>query len=311
MSLSVVIPLYNRQDYIGEALASLARQTHLPFEVIVVDDASTDDSAARAEAGLLRLAQAGVARTDLLRLPVNGGPSAARNRGLKRAGGTVLAFLDADDRWREDSCSEILRCMHAHTLDLLVLGFETAPDGEYFPDMAALGAEAVPLDGALHHLPRVTATASHPDFFMGRASNVAARRSAIGEECFAEGRHVNENIDFWYRVAKRVVRRAGAPAMAPVGLLAEPLIRYRILPDSLSHRRCGDWRQLQVPPSLERFRHSFDADDRRLCHTLGRRWLAYALESLPDDAQRDAFRAAHGTLLAHFDIDLPLLGRAA
>ncbi|TWB25073.1 glycosyltransferase family 2 protein [Nitrospirillum bahiense] len=309
MSLSVVIPLYNKEDYIEEALASLARQTHLPHEVIVVDDASTDDGAARAESGLRRLAQRGVARTELLRLPVNGGPSAARNRGLERAAGTVLAFLDADDRWRDDCCSEILRCMQGHALELLVLGFDAPSHGDYFPDMDALRDEVVPLEGALHRLPRVTASASHLDFFMGRASNVAVRRGAIGEERFVEGRHVNENIDFWYRVAKSIVKGGGATV--PVGLLAEPVIRYRILPDSLSHRRCQDWRQLQIPPSLERFRHSDDADDRRLCRTLGRRWLTFAMESLPDQAQRDAFCGAHGALLTHFDIDLPLLWRAA
>jgi glycosyltransferase involved in cell wall biosynthesis len=221
MSLSVIIPLYNRAEYVEEALASLARQTHLPDEVIVVDDASTDGGAARAQVGLDRLAQAGVARTELLRLSVNGGPSAARNRGLERAGGTVLAFLDADDRWREDCCSEILRCMYVHALDLLVLGFDADPSGDHFPDMRALRDETAPLDGALHRLPRVTTSASHMDFFMGRASNVAARRSAIGDERFAEGRHVNENIDFWYRVAKGIARRAGLGG--PAGRAGDPL----------------------------------------------------------------------------------------
>nr|WP_246463236.1 glycosyltransferase family 2 protein [Nitrospirillum iridis] len=307
--MSVVIPLYNGEDYVEETLTSLAAQTHPPDEVIVVDDASTDDGARLAQAGLDRLAALGVSRTELLRLPANGGPSAARNRGLERAGGTVLAFLDADDCWREDCCSEILRCMQGHALDLMVLGFDTSDPGDYFPDMAALRGEVVPLEGTLFRLPRVTASASHPDFFMGRASNVAVRRGVIGNERFAEGSHVNENIDFWYRVAKGIVKRGGAPA--PVGLLAEPVIRYRILPDSLSHRRCDDWRRLQVPPSLERFRDSGDGEDRRLCRTLGRRWLTFALDSLPDDAQRAAFCDAHGVLLRHFDIDLPLLWRAA
>ncbi|WP_044563590.1 glycosyltransferase family 2 protein [Azospirillum sp. B4] len=309
MSLSVVIPLYNREDYVEEALASLASQTHLPHEVIVVDDASTDDGARVAQAGLDHLAALGVARTELLRLPTNGGPSAARNRGLERASGTVLAFLDADDRWRDDCCREILRCLHGYGLDLLVLGFVTSRPGDYFPDLVALQDQVVPLEGALHRLPRVTASASHPDFFMGRASNVAVRRSVIGNERFAEGRHVNENIDFWYRVAKGVIKGGGTPAR--VGLLAEPLIRYRILADSLSHRRCDDWRQLQVPPSLERFRASGDVEDRQLCRTLGQRWLTFAMDSLPDDAQRAAFCGAHGALLSHFDIDLPLLWRAA
>ncbi|HYD68950.1 glycosyltransferase family 2 protein [Azospirillum sp.] len=311
MSLSVVVPLYNMEGCIDEALASLGRQTRPPDEVIVVDDASTDTGAARAEAGLKRLAGMGVTRAELLRLPSNGGPSAARNHGLERARGEVLAFLDADDQWREDCCGEILRCMHAYALDVLVLGFDTAPHDERFPDMAALRNETVPLDGDLYRLPRVTASAGNPDFFMGRASNVAARRDAIGDERFADGHHLNENIDFWYRVCKGIGQRRGGGTPAAAGLLARPMIRYRISPDSLSHRRRADWRSLPVPPSLERFRHSDDADDRGLCGTVGRRWLDFAMETLADDAQRRAFCAAHGGLLAHFGIDLPSLREAA
>ena len=305
MSLSVIIPLYNTEDYIGEALASLARQTRLPDEVIVVDDASTDASVACAEPGLRRLAELGVARAELLRLPSNGGPSAARNRGLERARGEVVAFLDADDCWREACCSEILRCMGTYALDLLVLGYDTVPHDEHFPNMAALRDEIVPLENELHRVTRVTASAGNPDFRIGRASNVAVRRSVIDDERFAEGHYLNENIDFWYRIDKTLGKRSGAGAAAAVGLLAVPMIWYRISPDSLSNRRSADWRSLRIPPSLERFRHSDDVDDRRLCGLIGKRWLHFAMENLSDDAQRGAFYAAHGGLLAHFGVDLP------
>lgn len=301
MSISIVIPLYNKEDYVEECLASLACQTRLPDEVIVVDDASTDRSPGRARSGLARLAERGVPRTELLSLPVNKGPSAARNSGLDHARGEVLAFLDADDRWREDCCSEILRCLQTCALHLLVLGYHAAPHDERFPNLAALSGETVPLAGTLHRLPRATASAGKPAFIMGRASNVAVRRAAIGDERFVEGRHLNENIDFWYRIAKSIERHSDTA----IGLLAEPVIHYRISPGSLSHRRHADWRDVQVPPSLDRYRHSDDADDRRLCGMIGRRWLHFAMHSLPDDAQRRAFCAAHGDLLARFGIELP------
>nr|MDT0656800.1 glycosyltransferase 87 family protein [Micromonospora sp. DSM 115978] len=84
--VSVIIPCYNRTQTIELCLRSVAAQTYPAIEVIVVDDASTDDSAAVAE----------TAGATVLRLPANRGPSAARNLGAEHARGEILFFLDAD-----------------------------------------------------------------------------------------------------------------------------------------------------------------------------------------------------------------------
>ena len=89
--ISVVVPIYDVEDYLEECLRSLAGQTVRDFEAIMVDDGSTDSSAAIAE----RFA-AQDDRFRLLRRP-NGGLSRARNTGVDAAGGTYLAFLDSDD----------------------------------------------------------------------------------------------------------------------------------------------------------------------------------------------------------------------
>ena len=89
--ISVVVPIFDVEEYLEECLRSLVRQTVDDFEAILVDDGSTDASAAIAE----RFA-ATDHRFRLLRQP-NGGLSRARNTGIDAAGGDYLAFLDSDD----------------------------------------------------------------------------------------------------------------------------------------------------------------------------------------------------------------------
>lgn len=91
MSVSVIIPLFNKRYVVSRAIRSVFAQTVPPLEIIVVDDGSTDDSAREIKLisnGNVRLIQQS-----------NRGPGAARNRGLAEARGDFVAFLDADDAW--------------------------------------------------------------------------------------------------------------------------------------------------------------------------------------------------------------------
>src|ERR1700739_2911130 len=89
---SVIMPAYNAENTLQQAVNSAMEQTGVCLEVLVIDDASTDGTAAAAEALTAR-----DPRVRLLRQPVNRGPAAARNRGLAAALGTWVALLDADD----------------------------------------------------------------------------------------------------------------------------------------------------------------------------------------------------------------------
>lgn len=91
MQVSVIVPLYNKAEHVGRCLQSIARQTFRDFQVIVVDDGSTDGSGEIARSF-------GDARFRVIAQP-NAGPGAARNRGAAEASGELLAFLDADDEW--------------------------------------------------------------------------------------------------------------------------------------------------------------------------------------------------------------------
>ena len=88
--VSVMIGAYNAEPYLAEAIESVFAQTHRPLELIVVDDGSTDGTAAVAQAYGDRLSFA---------QQENGGNGAARNRALQLATGDYFAFLDADDRF--------------------------------------------------------------------------------------------------------------------------------------------------------------------------------------------------------------------
>ncbi len=90
-TFSVIIPLFNKAFSIKETLASVLQQTYTDFEVIVIDDGSTDD-------GFALVSQFTDARILLVQQP-NLGAAAARNAGIEKATGELIAFLDADDYW--------------------------------------------------------------------------------------------------------------------------------------------------------------------------------------------------------------------
>lgn len=92
--ISVVIPLYNKKQYIKNTIKSVLNQSFQDFEVIIVDDGSTDGSAQEAEKIV----------DDRIRLirQDNAGVSAARNRGIQEAKYDLIAFLDADDEWKQE-----------------------------------------------------------------------------------------------------------------------------------------------------------------------------------------------------------------
>lgn len=91
--ISVIIPVYNCEKYISEAINSVLKQDYLPLEIIVVDDGSTDKTTEN-------IKEFGSQITYIYQ--ENGGTAKARNNGIKNAKGDYFAFLDADDIWVEN-----------------------------------------------------------------------------------------------------------------------------------------------------------------------------------------------------------------
>lgn len=104
--VSAIIPVYNGAErYLKEAIESVLRQTFTDFELIVVDDASTDEIES-----VIRKYSA----VRYIRRPSNGGQAAARNDGARLASGEYIAFLDQDDLWEPDMLSQEVHFANIH-----------------------------------------------------------------------------------------------------------------------------------------------------------------------------------------------------
>lgn len=119
MNLSIVIPAYNVENYIGNTLESLANQSEKNFEVIIVDDGSADKT--------LEIAKKAFEDFEFLAYKIitkkNGGVSSARNKGLIEASGTYVMFLDGDDYVSSDLVENIYRNINEKSPDIICWGY--------------------------------------------------------------------------------------------------------------------------------------------------------------------------------------------
>lgn len=229
MKFSIVIPLYNKAPYIANTVASALAQTFTDFEVIVVDDGSSDGGAELVEAML-------DPRLRLVRQP-NAGVAAARNHGIALAQGEWVAFLDADD-WH-----------HPQHLANLLLAQESCPDADtvaadFVPVADTEGRWPMPwpIPPGPPEVERITDLPLRwmrgPSIF---TSAVAVRRTRLlqMQPCFPPGESQGEDLDVWFRLAEQ----------APVALIHTPMVAYRIaVRGSLSRQHVP----LTLPPALQR-----------------------------------------------------------
>ena len=117
--VSIVVPVYNAEKYIETTIRSILAQTVQNFEVIFVDDASTDS-------GAEKISQIGDERLRILHTSKDSGSgaAAARNLGLEAAKGRYLAFLDADDIWHPEKLEKTLKYMKQKDAAFVFTGYE-------------------------------------------------------------------------------------------------------------------------------------------------------------------------------------------
>ncbi len=110
--VSVIIPMFNAEKYIATTIESVLNQTYRDYEILIVDDGSTDNS-------MNILSELGARHNDRIKIlrhdgGINRGVAASRNLAISKAKGELLAFLDADDLWYPDKLSKQVEFMKSH-----------------------------------------------------------------------------------------------------------------------------------------------------------------------------------------------------
>ncbi len=124
--VSIIVPMYNREQYIAHCIQSVCSQTFSDWELILSDDGSTDDTLPLCGS----FAQAD-ARIRVLENP-HGGVSAARNAGLEAASGQYITFLDSDDSWESDFLETAINFCKKNHPDILMAGCHCVKDGRVY-----------------------------------------------------------------------------------------------------------------------------------------------------------------------------------
>ena len=204
--VSVIIPTHNYARYLPEAIESALAQDYSPLEIIVIDDGSTDSTRAAVEPYRER----GVEYV----YQENSGPGPARNEGIRRARGDVVAFLDADDSWLPEKISMQIAHLRAH------------------PDLGLVGSAGFDCDSAnrptgVRNAPAIDAEMAFERLLVWnfvQPSGAIVPKRCLDEVGGFKNMRFGEDWDLWLRIAQHY----------PIGFVRKPLFMRREHPASLS-----------------------------------------------------------------------------
>ncbi len=195
MKISAIIPAYNSAAFIAQAITSILKQSYPVYEIIVVDDGSSDDTLAVIK---------GLSGNIVYHKQENLGPAAARNQGIKMASGQWIAFLDADDQWTPDKIKKQLTILARYPELQLLAG-----------DMAEIDEDntlLTPSVLAKHQLlagfqkdqgrPITNALAKLLDKnFIPTGTVLVRRDTLLAVGMFNETIHYGEDLELWAKIA--------------------------------------------------------------------------------------------------------------
>lgn len=210
--ISVIVPVYNVEKYIVETIKCVQAQTYTEWEMLLVEDRSTDGTLEVLQEYLEKSADG---RIRLLRQPSNQGAAAARNRGVSEASGRYIAYLDADDLWNPDKLEKELAFMRRKQAWFVFTGYEFA-DGQ---------------GRGLGRIVRVPETLSYKEALKNTTiftSTVMLDTAGIKKELLMMPGMKSEDTALWWRLL-----RSGYTACG----LDENLVKYRRPGKSLSSNK--------------------------------------------------------------------------
>ncbi len=217
-AVSVVIPTYNRAKFLPAAIRSVQAQSFSDWELVIVDDGSTDESFevvghfARSDA-----------RLRLLRNERRRGPAGARNSGIIAAQGDAIALLDSDDTWEPTILAKLMAAMAGDARSVLagsdirmkstrdpdltmkgfVLGTMLPWWSTYPPALAVLPCEAIARDFSVFTQSSLAISSTIAGFLWIHSSSTMVRRSAVMEAgLFDERLQRTEDIELWLKLSQ-------------------------------------------------------------------------------------------------------------
>lgn len=186
LNFSIVIPLYNKQNFISDTIKSVLLQSHVNFELLIIDDGSTDESVSR----VLDFSDR---RIRLIRKN-NGGVSSARNKGIEESAYSYVSFLDADDIWEPTYLEEQSKLIHDFP-DAAMWGMNFSPVAKGIEENLETGLPKNYRGYVFHYfsMKRVS------DLF--HSSSVVIKKEAINKVGLFDQRiKYSEDLDMWYRI---------------------------------------------------------------------------------------------------------------
>ena len=123
--ISIIVPVYNVENFIVETMDSVLAQTYHNWELLLIEDCSSDSTVTLIQQYMERT---GDSRIRLIRQPSNMGAARARNRGLKEASGRYISYLDADDLWEPEKLEKELAFMKEKGAAFAFTGYEFADE---------------------------------------------------------------------------------------------------------------------------------------------------------------------------------------
>lgn len=122
--ITVIIPIYNCEKYIKQAIESVKKQSFKKWEMIIIDDNSTDNSLEIVEKNILDVKE----KVMIIKLKQNQGVAISRNLGIEKAKGKYIAFLDGDDIWEKEKLEKQVEFMNDNNYEFTYTGFKYLKD---------------------------------------------------------------------------------------------------------------------------------------------------------------------------------------